>query len=1354
MKLRFGQIVKLILVTIIMLLMVGIFLWTKINSFAGNDTIKFGIQEYRKKDENSNQYAYKVDDKVIWKIVKYQNDGSTFSYDDIVYSLKAEKRFGNTGSYTQDYDRYYDFRNSESMKLVMPEENYQSVLWILDHAYIPNSSTAKEDKKELLSKAEILESDITEDEIDLIQQLAIWYYTNQTEENASVYHKEEDGVPTLGTISQSMKNEYVTSKYESLQGQKYKKEAMEKLFNYFVAEAGKQENRDAYEQNTAPIKIEDSNVQAIRYGEECVIGPFSITLREEDLVGKIEAKILDQNGENLEGKYQILNEEKEIVEGKAIQDFAGEKFYIRLQNAEEKIEKIRLELSGKYQERKITYWGKNGDATVEPLVMVREIENPASSAKEVELPKIESSYYIQLVNEDWNDGNIKLKDAKFEIIKPDGTKVEKVTDAEGKIELENAKITEAKEMVYTIKQIEATDRYLTEKNEIQLKIATRAKNGKYYIDSQIIEGPATSELKNNEIYITMKNKQYDLSLRMFVSEVGELTLNREPSVDLSKINQTEEEIRSTTAKYEHTKSPATVGTDDVITYTIRVYNEGNVDAYANEVTFYLPPELELINDLTNYPEETDFNAGYRWRIVPGDIRKIKTNYLAYSSNIIDKEKNEANKIKAFDGKNLDYKEIKIKCKVKDGIVTKEKITTLAQITKEADELGNLGILDRDSISDGNFTLPLDEELAKYKEEKIVQDNRNVLGQEDDDDFEQIVMQDFDLSLRQFITKVNDRDITDRIPTINTEELVARTQSTAVYNHTKSPIDVRREDTITYTIRIYNEADVPGYANEITSYLPEGLEFIKEDVTNQGYEWKLLEDGKTVKTNYLSKEKDETSHLIKAFDGTTLSYKEVKLVCKVSENAKLEGNLTVISEITESQDQDGTIIIDRDSKTKNLKMLETQELEFYRNAEIQSGESYIRGEEDDTDFEKVHIVYYDFEIQSYVSKVNEEVITNRIPQRERKETGEINYTKTEEIVAVENNDVVYYTIRIYNDGLIDGYASKIVSKIDPGTVFDPNQEVNKQYKWTMYKKANAKDLLTIKSKEQENLDTNAILNYENEVYIKTDKKEEANLIYTEYLSKENGEENNLIKHMDETKMDPSGSFKEIQLALTIDESKIGDQRELNNVVELIETRDLNNQLLEEKHTNIDITRTMEENSIKAEEKIKVKEFDLSIKTKLDRIVIDGVKAEKNLIESKLNTQRNKITNIEVSPFRILEQEIKLEYSIAIENQGSIPGYAKEITIQIPKEFEYVTKENEWNVKEETVLGETILSTESLANIQIEPGETIEITIPLKWKNSYHNMGIKQFEIKLDKTQNDKNAKENESNNITMERINVK
>ena len=35
-----------------------------------------------------------------------------------------------------------------------------------------------------------------------------------------------------------------------------------------------------------------------------------------------------------------------------------------------------------------------------------------------------------------------------------------------------------------------------------------------------------------------------------------------------------------------------------------------------------------------------------------------------------------------------------------------------------------------------------------------------------------------------------------------------------------------------------------------------------------------------------------------------------------------------------------------------------------------------------------------------------------------------------------------------------------------------------------------------------------------------------------------------------------------------------------------------------------------------------------------------------------------------------------------------------------------------------------------------------------------MGIKQLEIKLDKTQNDKNAKENESNNIAIEMINIK
>ena len=52
---------------------------------------------------------------------------------------------------------------------------------------------------------------------------------------------------------------------------------------------------------------------------------------------------------------------------------------------------------------------------------------------------------------------------------------------------------------------------------------------------------------------------------------------------------------------------------------------------------------------------------------------------------------------------------------------------------------------------------------------------------------------------------------------------------------------------TYQIRITNEGKMAGYAEEITDYIPEGLEFVEED--NEG--WVLSEDGETVTTTQLS-----------------------------------------------------------------------------------------------------------------------------------------------------------------------------------------------------------------------------------------------------------------------------------------------------------------------------------------------------------------------------------------------------------------------------------------------------------------------------------------------------------------------
>ena len=76
---------------------------------------------------------------------------------------------------------------------------------------------------------------------------------------------------------------------------------------------------------------------------------------------------------------------------------------------------------------------------------------------------------------------------------------------------------------------------------------------------------------------------------------------------------------------------------------------------------------------------------------------------------------------------------------------------------------------------------------------------------------------FDLALRKFITKVNDDDVTTRIPkpTVDTDGKIK-------YEHDKTPVYVANSDIVTYTIRVYNEGSTLGYAMEVSDDIPDGL----------------------------------------------------------------------------------------------------------------------------------------------------------------------------------------------------------------------------------------------------------------------------------------------------------------------------------------------------------------------------------------------------------------------------------------------------------------------------------------------------------------------------------------------------
>ena len=91
-------------------------------------------------------------------------------------------------------------------------------------------------------------------------------------------------------------------------------------------------------------------------------------------------------------------------------------------------------------------------------------------------------------------------------------------------------------------------------------------------------------------------EELDLALRKYITMINGQNQNREPEVDTTPLKE-----GSTTATYTHPKDPITVKQGDIVIYSIRIYNEGDKDAYADEITDYLPEGLGFIqNHNINY----------------------------------------------------------------------------------------------------------------------------------------------------------------------------------------------------------------------------------------------------------------------------------------------------------------------------------------------------------------------------------------------------------------------------------------------------------------------------------------------------------------------------------------------------------------------------------------------------------------------------------------------------------------------------------------------------------------------------------------------------------------------------------
>ncbi|MBP3597497.1 MAG: hypothetical protein J6J60_08935 [Clostridia bacterium] len=89
----------------------------------------------------------------------------------------------------------------------------------------------------------------------------------------------------------------------------------------------------------------------------------------------------------------------------------------------------------------------------------------------------------------------------------------------------------------------------------------------------------------------------------------------------------------------------------------------------------------------------------------------------------------------------------------------------------------------------------------------------------------------------------------------------------------------------------------------------------------------------------------------------------------------------------------------------------------------------------------------FHVEKFVTKLNEKVITTREPIVTIDENHKPTYTKPGEVILVSTGDILEFTIRVYNEGTEDGYATKVIDKVPEGLEFLEDNEVNKEYGWT-------------------------------------------------------------------------------------------------------------------------------------------------------------------------------------------------------------------------------------------------------------------------------------------------------------------
>lgn len=1147
-------------------------------------------------------YAYQVANsggtgrKTVFKLIQ-END---YSYEDAMYCVNAEKSFPSAQAY--DYKNMGDIKTetttaAASLINSIGAKNYKSLIWLIDNMYLPKQQPSEKldyIKKAFASEinknvippvtAEYIMENLTDDDIEVVQQYAIWYFTNGNTDVSTdylkYYHSRYSNFGSM-YVSSAMQTGGSWVSLSDRTGNGVRQEFSQILYAYLVDNAKKASTSSKFTYPT--FAMQNADLRCAVDGDYYKVGPFKVNAGSASAT----IKLVDGRGYEIErSKYKIKIDGENDFSNKNVNEIFGKNYYVYLPIEGNDVSKVKMTIEYTTYETEATLWTPTTDDTLQPIVLITRGEKKRSDSREKDIDP----------------------------------------------------------------------------------------------------------------------KKFDLALRKYIIKAGNTNIsNRIPDVNAGTIASTG------TAEYKHRKAPVSVKAGSTVIYEIRVYNEGSLNGTATKITDYLPEGMTLA-------ENSNINKIYGWT-ASSDGRVATTEYL--SDSVID----------AYAGSGeLESLYVQIECKIADDLA--DNITENVVLTNVA-EITGYSRTDNDSEPSVDPSTIDTKTFTGNKDNKDELDDPNYYykGLQDDDDFEKVVISPnndvFDLALRKFITKINGKSLsTSREPKVDVSKLKDGTSTNATYTHPKTTLEVSKGDIVTYTIRVYNEGDIDGYAEEISDFIPAGLGYLKDYTKNIENKWSIPSDARTTKlsqiengTSNLKKEdftgstslgdqvvvigggkfvstalsSSSSSNLIKAFDkesGNSLSYKDVEVTCIVLADSIENNNLKNIAEIKKDSNSEGKG--DRDSTP------DTVDPNNYPNGE---------GNQDDHDYENLTLPAekkFDLSLQKFITGVNDSKVSGREPTITKNSDGTFRYSHTTEALKVANKDLVTYTIRVYNEGDIDGYAKEVMDDIPAGLKYLPDNNVNKEFEWKMYDKSG-----------KETTDVN-----------------QATSIKTQYLSKENEKNgrSNLIEAYNDSKQTPS--YRDVRVVFEVVETALPNktERTIINTAEITDDEDKYGNPVDDKDSTPGNNKSGEDDIDR--ERVSVKYFDLALKKSLTKIIIT-----ENGKSREINAKNeDDLLKVEINRKYINKTTVKFVYNITVTNQGEIAGYAKELKDHIPAGLKFVKEDN----KDWTEVSKDVVKTEALANTLLEPGKSASVAITLEWENSENNLGQKVNIAEISKDQNDVNS----------------